>query len=105
MRRARNLELRIMLSPKPQERRETRRHHLASLATILPTNGGPQRYCRVLDISHGGVRLEVSGPSVPDEFVLLVSGTTPAKDGTYRVIWRLGREVGAMFISGTLPDL
>jgi hypothetical protein len=37
---------------------------------------------------------------VVDEFVLLFHGSGgPARDGTYRVVWRQGREVGAKFVS------
>jgi hypothetical protein len=45
------------------------------------------------------VRLHVEGFEVPDEFVLLCSDENPAgKDRAYRVVWRLGYEVGAEFI-------
>jgi hypothetical protein len=50
------------------------------------------------DISNGGVRFTANGYVVPDEFVLLLSGDGPARDGAYRVIWRLGDEVGAKYI-------
>jgi hypothetical protein len=37
---------------------------------------------------------------VVDEFVLLFHGSGgPARDGTYKVVWRQGREVGAKFVS------
>ena len=87
-----------MLAPKSDEKRKASRHRLARLVTILPGNGAPPRYCRVSDISDGGVRLDVNGFDLPDKFVLLFSGDGPAQDGTYRVIWRLGGEVGAEFV-------
>ena len=54
------------------------------------------RDCLITDISDGGVRLHVEGFEVPDEFVLLLSGDgLTAKERAYRVVWRLGYEVGA----------
>jgi len=45
------------------------------------------------------VRLYLNGLEVPDEFVLLLSGDGPAKDGRYKVVWREGNEVGTMYAS------
>ena len=86
-------------SPKFKENREAPRYSLARLATILPGNGAPPRYCLVTDISDGGVRIDLNGYiRLPDEFVLLFAGDAPAQNGTYKVIWRRGQEVGAKFI-------
>jgi len=57
------------------------------------------RDCLITDISDGGVRLHVEGYEVPDEFVLLLSGEgVAAKERAYRVVWRLGYEIGARFV-------
>lgn len=87
-----------MQSLKPEERRRSPRYPVDRLAKIQLGIGTPPRYCLITDISDGGVRLRADGFEVPDEFVLLLSGEGPAQDGTYRVVWRLGREVGAKFV-------
>ena len=87
-----------MHSLKHGERRETSRSPLARLAKIQCGMDAPPCYCLITDISNGGVRFSANGYAVPDEFVLLLSGDGPARDGAYRVIWRLGDEVGAKYI-------
>jgi hypothetical protein len=87
-----------MPSPKVEEKRSSPRYPLERLAKIEPRDGTPQRYCLITDISGGGVRINAFGVNVPDEFVLRFPGDGPAKDGTYRVIWRIGYDVGAQFI-------
>jgi len=88
-----------MLSPKPHDRRQSRRRLLNRTAKIQVGNGTLPRDCLITDISDGGVRLHVEGFDVPDEFVLLLSGEGgAAKERTYRVVWRLGYEVGAQFV-------
>ncbi|HTV34794.1 MAG TPA: PilZ domain-containing protein [Xanthobacteraceae bacterium] len=85
---------------KPAERRRTRRHLLNRVAKIQVGTGTLPRDCLITDISDGGIRLHVEGFDVPDEFVLLLSGEGLAgKERAYRVIWRLGYEIGAEFIS------
>jgi PilZ domain len=58
--------------------------------------------CLVIDMSEGGVRLKLNGVIVPNEFVLHLSGDGPARDGAYKVVWRLDQEIGAKFV-GTEP--
>jgi hypothetical protein len=84
---------------KPDERRGAQRYPLERLAKIQLGIGTAPYYCLVVDISDGGVRLNLNGREVPDEFVLLISGDGPARDGTYRVVWRLGQEIGAKLVS------
>jgi hypothetical protein len=60
----------------------------------------PPRYCLITDLSDVGVRINAFGSKIPDEFVLLLSGDGPARDGTYRVIWRIGHDVGARYVIG-----
>jgi hypothetical protein len=93
---------RIMSSPE-EERRGSPRYPLERLAKILSAKGGS--YCIVTDISGGGVRINTFGFDIPDEFSLLLSGDGPAKDGTYTVIWRIGRDVGAKFVSEEIVQL
>lgn len=88
-----------MLSPKAEEKRGERRYPLERLAKIQLGQGTPPRYCLITDISGDGVRINAFGYTVPEEFVLLLSGDGPARDGTYRVIWRLGHDVGAKLVS------
>ena len=88
-----------MPSPKVAEKRSSPRYPLERLAKMEPRDGTPPRYCLITDISGGGVRINTFGVNVPDEFVLRLSGDGPAKDGTYRVIWRVGHDVGAQLVS------
>ena len=77
-------------------RRSSRRHCFRAAKIQL---GAWTRDCLVIDISDGGVRLNAEGLDVPDEFVLLLSGDgVAAKARAYRVVWRLGYEIGAEFV-------
>jgi hypothetical protein len=94
-----------MNSPKPtralsvDERRRSRRRLINRLAKIQLGTGALPRDCLITDISEGGVRLHAEGFDIPDEFTLLLSGDDiGAKERCYRVVWRLGYEVGAKFI-------
>ena len=51
-------------------------------------------------MSDGGVRLNVEGLDVPDEFVLLISNDRKVQERAYKVVWRFGNELGAQFVSG-----
>ena len=87
-------------SPLPDERRVSQRRLLNRVAKIQFGSGGLPRDCLITDISDGGVRLHVEGFDVPDEFVLLLSGDDVAtKERVYTVVWRLGYEIGAKFLS------
>jgi PilZ domain len=88
-----------MSSLKSEERRTVPRYSLERMAKIQLGYAVPPTYCLVTDISEGGVRLYLNGLEVPDEFVLLLSGDGPAKDGRYKVVWRQGNEVGAKYAS------
>ena len=88
-----------MHSLKSAEKRGAPRYPLERLAKIQLGDDSPPCYCLVTDISDGGVRILLNGLDIPEEFVLLLSGDGPAKDGRYRVIWRLGNEVGAKLVS------
>ncbi len=91
---------------KPEDQRQSPRHALARLAKVQPAGGGkPAYYCLITDISGGGVRLHPLGFEVPDEFVLSLAGYGPARDGTYKVIWRLGSDVGAKLMEPTAHDI
>ncbi len=62
-------------------------------------SGTLPRDCLITDISDGGVRLHVEGFDVPDDFILLLTGDDiGAKERIYRVVWRLGYEIGAKFV-------
>lgn len=81
-----------------EERRQEPRHGLARVAQIQLGTGAAPLYCVVTDISDGGVHVHANGFHVPDEFVLLLAGDGPFKNGRYRVIWRRGKEVGAKLL-------
>ncbi len=82
-----------------EERRRSPRRRLGRLATIKLGVGIAPRYCLVTNVSEEGVRLQLNGIEVIDEFVLLFNGTEAARDGTYKVVWRKGQDVGAKYVS------
>ena len=54
----------------PRERRRTLRHQLGRVAAIL-CRPGEERSCLVKDFSDGGVRLQLDGFEIPDDFALV----------------------------------
>lgn len=87
-----------MYAVQSKDRRQARRRLINRVAKIQVASGTLPRDCLITDISTGGVRLHVEGFDVPDDFVLLLSGDDLAKECTYRVVWRLGHEIGARFV-------
>ena len=81
------------------ERRISERRPINLVAKIQVGIGSPPRDCVIADISTGGVKLHVEGFEVPDDFVLILSGDGVAKECNYQVVWRLGHEIGARFVS------
>jgi hypothetical protein len=94
----RNLEPSIMSSLRPEERRQSHRHHYR-VAKIEFEAGIHARACHLIEISDSGVRLHVKGLHIPDEFVLLTSGDGIVRENTYKVISRRGHRVSAKFVS------
>ncbi len=88
------------------ERRRTPRHRLGRLATIKLGIGMEPRYVLVTNASEEGVRLQLNGIEPHDEFVLLFHGNGgPARDGTYKLIWRHGQDVGAKYVSDVTQNV
>ncbi len=87
------------------ERRESPRQRLGRLATIKLGVGIEPRYVLVTNSSAEGVRLQLNGIEPIDEFVLLFHGDGDARDGTYRVVWRQGQDVGAKFMSDVTQNV
>src|ERR1700731_3266968 len=95
----------------PKERRRSPRHQLGRVAAIL-CGPGEERSCLVKDFSDGGVRLQLNGFEIPDDFALIFAPNELAHSGRYKVVWRLGNDVGAKFIgratlraTGTTPNI
>jgi hypothetical protein len=87
-------------SPVLEERRRNPRQRLGRLATMKLGVGIAPRFVLVTNFSVEGVRLQLKELETFDEFVLLFHGNGgPARDGTYKVVWRQGQDVGAKFIS------
>jgi hypothetical protein len=83
-----------------EERRRSPRQRLGRIATIKLGVGIAPRFVLVTNASAEGVRLQLNGIDVIDMFVLLFHGAGgAARDGTYKVVWRQGNEVGAKYIS------
>jgi hypothetical protein len=92
-------------SPVLQERRRSMRQRLGRIATIKLGIGIPPRFVLVTNTSVEGVRLQLNGIDIIDMFVLLFHGSGgAARDGTYKVVWRQGQEVGAKFISPLIQN-
>ncbi len=85
--------------PSPENRRRSQRRVLNRPAKIQFGAGNLQCDCIVTDISDGGVRLRIQSADVPDEFVLLFAEDGySSKERAYKVVWRLGHELGAKFL-------
>jgi hypothetical protein len=82
-----------------EERRLAPRRRISRLAKIKLETDTLPRDCLITDYSSDGERLYVNGFHIPDVFVLLIASDCAAQEGTYRVVWRLGQEVGAKFVS------
>ena len=94
-----------MTSTDIQERRKSPRNRLGRLATIKLGVGIPPRYVLITNTSAEGVRMQLNGIDILDEFVLLFHGSGgAAQDGTYKVVWRQGQDVGAKFISPAIEN-
>jgi PilZ domain len=81
-------------------RRRSERHHCYRAAKIKLRAGDRAHDCLLIDMSDGGVRLNIEGLEVPDEFVLLVPNGGNVQEGAYKVVWRFGNELGAKSVSG-----
>jgi hypothetical protein len=79
-------------------RRSRRRHHYRA-AKIQFGSDTSARDCLVINVSKGGVRLNVEGLDVPDEFLLCLSSDGIVQESTCKVAWRFGDEIGAKFIA------
>ncbi|HZC56604.1 MAG TPA: PilZ domain-containing protein [Xanthobacteraceae bacterium] len=79
--------------------RRSPRNRVRCVATIKLGAGATPRHCLVTDISAEGVRLQVKDLDDLDEFVLFFNNVGgPARDGTYKVVWKDGNDVGAEFV-------
>jgi len=88
-----------MRARQAEDRRQSPRRAFNRIGKIQVATGTLPRDCLITNISDGGVRLYVEGFEVPDEFTLLLSGEGLGDtERRYRVVWRLGFEVGAEFI-------
>ena len=81
-------------------RRHEARQRCYRPAKIKLAGGARTCDCLIIDMSDGGVRLNVEGLNVPDEFVLLISDKGKVEERPYKVVWRFGNELGARFVSG-----
>ena len=87
-----------MCSLRLEERRRSPRRKLYRMAKIKLGAGTPEHDCLVIDISDDGVRLNVGGLNVPDEFVLLLFGDGVVREIAYKKVWRHGHELGAKLV-------
>jgi hypothetical protein len=78
-----------------KERRRHERHSINRVAKIQSAGSLP-RDCLVTDISDGGARLYAESIVIPDQFVLLLTGSRTQRKEC-RVVWRLGNEIGVEF--------
>ena len=83
-----------MHSPRLEERRRSARRYLYRAAKIKLGAGSLAPDCLVIDISDEGVRLNVGGLKIPDEFVLLLSGDGVVRENAYKKVRSEERRVG-----------
>jgi hypothetical protein len=81
----------------PQGRATSGLHPTSDIGCETALGG---RQSSKLRCAKGGVRLNVEGLDVPDEFVLLISNKGKVEESAYKVVWRFGNELGAQFVSG-----
>ena len=63
---------------------------------MLVGEATPARFCVVTELSDGGIRINTTGYTIPEEFGLrLARSAIPRR---YQVIWRFGQDVGAKLI-------
>ena len=86
-----------------EERRRSPRYPLGRVVAIMVGND-EEHSCWVKDYSDGGVRIQANGFEVPDSFALIFAADEPAQSGRYRVVWRLGKDIGAKFIETSPSD-
>ena len=85
-----------------QERRRSPRHPFGRVAAIVFGQRQEHR-CLVKDFSDGGVRLQPNGFEIPMTSRCCLHPTSQPE--AYKVVWRLGRDVGAKFIGpASLPN-
>lgn len=80
------------------EARTSKRRPVLHGARIASVDGSVLESCRILDISGGGARIEVTNPvALPDQFLLLLS-----RDGSLRreceAVWRSENAIGVEFV-------
>jgi hypothetical protein len=80
-------------------RRRSPRRYLYGAAKIQFTGDDLAHDCLVINVSKGGVRLNVEGLAVPDEFVLLLNKDGIVKKSACKVTWRFADEIGAKFVA------
>jgi hypothetical protein len=83
-----------------EERRRSPRYPFGRMAAIM-VGSNEEHSCLVKDYSDGGVRLQANGFEVPDNFALIFAPNEPAQSGRYRVVWRLGKDIGAKLIDAS----
>jgi hypothetical protein len=65
---------------------------------------GEEHTCLVKDFSDEGVRFQVNNFEIPDDFALRFAPDAPAQSGHYKLVWRIGNDVGAKFIGPEPAD-
>jgi len=78
------------------EKRKEIRRPLNKPAKLSADPRAPASDCAILEISSGGVRLQVFEAKVPEHFILVTSNDDTVRRAC-RVVWRSGDEVGAEF--------
>jgi hypothetical protein len=77
------------------ERRAEQRRPVNLRATVVYDDGVSRLDARIVDVSRGGARLELSSPAnLPGQFYML---TPPHQLQHCAVVWQADRTVGVMF--------
>lgn len=80
-------------------RRRSPRRYQYRAAKIKLEGDALAHDCLVINLSKGGVRLNVEGLDIPDEFVLLLNNDGIVQKSTCKVAWRFADEIGAKFVA------
>ncbi|MFK7902444.1 MAG: PilZ domain-containing protein [Nitratireductor sp.] len=84
-----------------REKRKHVRHKTSDLSEILYVGSKQGFACRVVDISLGGAKLEVSRSEIPNKFTLV--NHVKFTRTLCKMVWRKDNMVGVKFISSPRP--
>jgi hypothetical protein len=86
-----------------KESRKELRSRIGRKVWIRFDDGFPVRACKLVDLSRGGIRIEVEGPHDVAGLFSLMMTRNAAPGRRCHVKWRRGSEIGAEFVGKDQP--